>query len=84
MAYIMPMMEFIETPTFTRLLTDLLTDDEYAGLQSVLVDNPERGDIVKSGGGSVSCVTRYLEVVKAVACALFITGFGKMGRSICC
>ncbi len=51
MAYIMPMMEFIETPTFTRLLKDLLTDEEYAGLQRVLVENPERGDIVKSGGG---------------------------------
>ena len=40
-------MEFIETPTFTRLLADLLTDDEYAGLQNVLVENPERGDIIK-------------------------------------
>ena len=45
-------MEFIETQTFTRLLAGLLTDDEYAGLQSVLVLNPEEGDIVK-GGGSI-------------------------------
>ncbi len=44
-------MEFIETPTFTRLLLDLLTDDEYSGLQSVLVDNPERGDLIRGGGG---------------------------------
>jgi len=44
-------MEFIETQTFTRLLAGLLTDDEYAGLQSVLVLNPEAGDIVKRGGG---------------------------------
>lgn len=44
-------MEFIETPTFTRLLADLLTDNEYAGLQNVLVENPERGDIIKGGGG---------------------------------
>jgi len=43
-------MEFIETPTFTRLLAALLTDDEYAGLQNVLVENPERGDIIKGGG----------------------------------
>lgn len=43
--------EFIETPTFTRLLTALLTVDEYAGLQNVLVENPERGDIIKGGGG---------------------------------
>lgn len=44
-------MEFIETQTFTRLLSALLTDDEYAGLQAVLVENPERGDIIKGGGG---------------------------------
>lgn len=44
-------MEFIETPTFTRLLGALLTDDEYAGLQNVLVENPERGDIIQGGGG---------------------------------
>jgi hypothetical protein len=44
-------MEFIETPTFTRLLGDLLTDDAYADLQNVLIENPERGDILKGGGG---------------------------------
>jgi hypothetical protein len=44
-------MEFIETPTFTRLLADLLSDDEYAKLQNVLVNNPERGDVLKGGGG---------------------------------
>ena len=44
-------MEFIETPTFTRMLIELLTDDEYAQLQSVLVVNPALGDIVKGGGG---------------------------------
>lgn len=51
LAHIMQGMEFIETPTFTRLLADLLTDDEYAGLQNILVENPERGDIIKGGGG---------------------------------
>jgi len=44
-------MEFIETPTFTRLLLELLGDDEYALLQQVLVENPERGDLVRGGGG---------------------------------
>jgi hypothetical protein len=44
-------MEFIETPTFARLLAALLTDDEYSGLQNVLVENPERGDLIKGGGG---------------------------------
>lgn len=50
MAYIL-IMEFIETPTFTRLVTELLTDDEYTGLQGLLVENPERGDIIRGGGG---------------------------------
>lgn len=44
-------MEFIETPTFTRLLAELLTDDDYTALQNVLVVNPERGDIIKGSGG---------------------------------
>ncbi len=45
------MLEFIETPVFTRQLLDLLSDDEYLGLQHLLVENPERGDIIKGGGG---------------------------------
>jgi len=44
-------MEFIETPTFTRMVTTLLSDDEYGELQNDLVENPERGDLIKGGGG---------------------------------
>jgi hypothetical protein len=44
-------MEFIETPTFTRMITALLADDEYLGLQTVLVQDPSRGDVIKNGGG---------------------------------
>lgn len=44
-------MEFIETPTFTRLVTDLLSDDEYRELQNILVADPDRGDLIKGGGG---------------------------------
>lgn len=51
MAYVMKIMEFIETPTFTRMVTALLTDDEYRELQNELVENPERGDLIKGGGG---------------------------------
>ena len=47
----MKIMEFIETPTFTRMLTALLTDHEYRGLQNELMEDPERGDIIKGGGG---------------------------------
>ncbi len=51
MADIMETMEFIETPTFTRLVTGLLSDDSYRGLQNELAGDPERGDIIKGGGG---------------------------------
>ena len=44
-------MEFIETQTFTRLLTALLADDEYREMQYELLENPERGDVIKGGGG---------------------------------
>jgi len=44
-------MEFIETPTFTRLVTALLSDDAYRGLQNELAEDPERGNIIRNGGG---------------------------------
>ncbi|MDO8789797.1 MAG: hypothetical protein Q7J42_17110 [Sulfuritalea sp.] len=44
-------MEFIETPTFTRLITSLLSDDEFRELQNEIVEDPERGDLIKGGGG---------------------------------
>ena len=51
LAYIIGKMEFIETPTFTRLITTLLEDDEYRLLQAELVENPEKGALVRNGGG---------------------------------
>ncbi|WP_020560500.1 type II toxin-antitoxin system RelE/ParE family toxin [Thiofilum flexile] len=44
-------MEFIETPTFTRQILALLSDEEYRGLQNLLIDDPERGNLIKGGGG---------------------------------
>ena len=44
-------MEFIETPTFTRMVKELLSDDEYRELQNTLVEDPARGDLIKGGGG---------------------------------
>lgn len=44
-------MEFIETPTFTRQILELLPDDEYRQLQVVLMENPTRGDLIRNGGG---------------------------------
>ncbi len=44
-------MVFIETLTFTRLITGLLDDDEYSNLQDELVKRPDIGDLIKNGGG---------------------------------
>jgi mRNA-degrading endonuclease RelE of RelBE toxin-antitoxin system len=44
-------MVFKETSGFTQQVTDLLSDDEYAELQSALVANPELGDKIKGTGG---------------------------------
>ena len=44
-------MVIIETPTFTKTITGLLTDDEYRLLQNELTQNPEAGDIITGGGG---------------------------------
>jgi hypothetical protein len=44
-------MEFIETPVFTRMVTALLADDDYRGLQRELADDPECGALIKDGGG---------------------------------
>lgn len=51
MADILRAMEFVETPTFTRMVTSLLTDDEYREVQTVLLEDPERGDLIPGGGG---------------------------------
>jgi len=44
-------MEFVETPTFTRMVTALLTDDEYRSLQNLLMADPQCGALIREGGG---------------------------------
>ncbi|WP_303828716.1 type II toxin-antitoxin system RelE/ParE family toxin [Asticcacaulis taihuensis] len=44
-------MEFIETPTFTRQVTELLSDDVYRAFQIYLAERPDQGDLIKGGGG---------------------------------
>ena len=50
-AYRITPVEFIETPTFTRQVLELLSDEEYRQLQNMLVADPGCGDLVKGGGG---------------------------------
>ena len=44
-------MEIIETTAFTRRISNLLTDDEYAALQGLLTIQPDLGVIIPGGGG---------------------------------
>jgi mRNA-degrading endonuclease RelE of RelBE toxin-antitoxin system len=42
---------FVETPLFTRLVSEYLSDDEYLKLQQALSENPEAGAIIPNSGG---------------------------------
>ena len=42
---------FVEQPTFTRLLMELVDDDAYRRFQNELAANPEKGTVVKGSGG---------------------------------
>ena len=44
-------MLFIETPFFTKLVTELIPDDEYRKIQLALVLRPEAGKIIQGSGG---------------------------------
>lgn len=42
---------FVETKLFSRLVREYLPDDEYAALQSFLIQDPEAGDLIRRSGG---------------------------------
>lgn len=44
-------MMIIETPIFTKLITELMSDDEYRALQEALIMRPELGVVIKNSGG---------------------------------
>jgi hypothetical protein len=43
--------EFIEATAFTKYVYDYLSDDEYLGLQSFLLQYPESGKVAPGSGG---------------------------------
>ena len=44
-------MKFIETSFFTKQVTSLFKDDEYAEIQGYMIKNPDIGDIISGSGG---------------------------------
>lgn len=45
------MYTFVESPLFTRLVGRYLNDQEYLGLQQALMNDPQRGEVIKGSGG---------------------------------
>lgn len=45
------MFTFVETPLFTRLVTEYLSDEEYGKLRTTLSDDPEAGAVISGSGG---------------------------------
>jgi hypothetical protein len=43
--------ELIETSTFTKQVTALLSDEQYREFQTRLAENPQLGAVIKSSGG---------------------------------
>jgi len=50
MAYT-PSMLIIETSVFTRLIQELMDDDQYRALQEALIIRPDLGNLIKGSGG---------------------------------
>ena len=44
-------MVIIETPLFTKLIQDMLPDEDYRLLQQTLLLRPEAGLLIRGGGG---------------------------------
>jgi hypothetical protein len=56
---------FIETPLFTRLVTEYLSEEEYGELQVALIENPEVGAIIPGSAESANCGGHYRVVASA-------------------
>lgn len=44
-------MVIVETPIFTKLITNIMSDNEYRELQEALVYRPDMGVIIQNSGG---------------------------------
>ena len=44
-------MVFVELPIFVRYAADLFSDEDVAGFQNTLLENPAAGDLIPGGRG---------------------------------
>jgi hypothetical protein len=61
-------MVFIESAVFTRQVRELLTDEEYAGLQWHLALYPKEGDVIQNTGGLRKVAGLAAAAVNEAAC----------------
>ena len=47
----MPCVVFVETPTFTKRILQLMDDESYLALQVHLAENPDSGKVISGSGG---------------------------------
>jgi hypothetical protein len=63
--------EFIETPTFTRQIQAIATDDELKELQRTLIAQPDKGDLIQGTVDFERSAWRWAIRVRAAALGLF-------------
>jgi hypothetical protein len=61
------LLTFVETETFTRLLRDVVSDDDYAEFQRELSQHPDQGTSSKDVAASGRCGWRRVAKGKAAA-----------------
>ena len=79
-------MIFIETSLFTKILPNYLSDEDYRGLQSYLLQKPDAGDLVRGSGGVRKVRWAPLDEEKEAEFVQFTIGRSlnmKYGCSLC-
>jgi hypothetical protein len=51
LSHLSAVISFVETSKFTNLIADLVTDEEYADFQQILVRSPSKGVLLQGCGG---------------------------------
>ena len=44
-------MKFVETSVFTKVITQLMPDDDYRAMQEAMIAQPDIGSVIKNTGG---------------------------------
>ena len=74
MGYSYPVnLQFIASPVYSDQIDGLLSAEDHRQLQMHLLEQPDRGDVIKGSGGLRSCVGLAQAEAREAASASFIT-----------